>query len=113
MIYTNSRKPTEEEKLKIAEMSGRRSTVGKAEKVDGKSRVLHPCIHLGNRVGESLCETCHGQVKIKTFECVVHGTATMSLKVKEAHGCCKDCNSYVEKKEPASTSIGLPEEEMK
>lgn len=51
-----------------------------------------PCAHRGGHVGESLCRTCSGSVRVKVFECAVHGRCTVQKPVNGAATCtgCKD-----------------------
>jgi hypothetical protein len=51
-----------------------------------------PCKHLGEQNGEETCATCHGNVRIKTFECGVHGRCTLGKKL-DGIACCP-CQQY-------------------
>ncbi len=48
------------------------------------------CIHLGDPVGSVGCDSCGGNVQLKTFTCAVHGTCTIANKVGET-ACCRGC----------------------
>src|SRR5438105_1768390 len=38
---------------------------------------VEPCIHLGAMVREQVCPTCQGTVRIKVFECQIHGSCSI------------------------------------
>lgn len=52
-----------------------------------------PCAHLGDKIGTEPCESCRGTVRIKVFECALHGKATLGKKLDKI-ACCANCPDY-------------------
>lgn len=53
-----------------------------------------PCIHRGEENGRIECPSCSGMVKVKTFDCVVHGSCTLGKRVDDVT-CCVGCGDYL------------------
>jgi hypothetical protein len=52
------------------------------------------CTHLGAATGETQeCRTCAGSVRIKLFECALHGQCTLYKPLCQIH-CCQTCPDY-------------------
>lgn len=52
-----------------------------------------PCRHLGETVSEEPCPTCKGAVRVKVFECALHGKCTKALQISSL-ACCQACRDY-------------------
>ena len=52
-----------------------------------------PCRERGDQLGEEICESCRGKVRIKVFACDVHGACSLSAKLS-AIACCVTCPDY-------------------
>lgn len=52
-----------------------------------------PCRDLCNQIGEEICETCRGKVRIKVFACQVHGMCSLSENLAKL-ACCVTCPEY-------------------
>lgn len=50
------------------------------------------------------CETCTGNVQLKTFACDVHGVCTIGKNVGEM-ACCKSCSDYTALKKPTTRNL--------
>lgn len=57
-----------------------------------------PCTHLGEENGRIECPSCSGTVKVKTFDCAVHGSCTLG-KALDGAACCVGCADYREVQE--------------
>jgi len=64
-----------------------------------------PCIHRGERLGEETCETCEGNVRIKTFSCPLHLRCT-TMKKLPGITCCKHCQDYTPSKRDGDPDDG-------
>lgn len=64
-----------------------------------------PCIHRGERLGEETCETCEGNVRIKTFSCPLHLRCT-TMKKLPGITCCKHCQDYAPSKRDGDPDDG-------
>jgi hypothetical protein len=52
-----------------------------------------PCAHRGEVVREEDCDSCHGRVRLKVFECSMHGACSLARPI-ESVACCEGCPDY-------------------
>lgn len=55
--------------------------------------VSQPCVHRGNELRTTECESCNGRVLLKVFACEVHGECTVQRRVGET-AVCLNCHEY-------------------
>jgi len=50
------------------------------------------CVHRGDQIGEQLCESCSGTVRVKVFSCALHGECARSERLEHVKSCafCPD-----------------------
>lgn len=50
------------------------------------------CAHRGPETGEVVeCKSCRGRVRLKVYDCVVHGRCTIARHVPNVQACCARC----------------------
>ena len=52
-----------------------------------------PCVHRGEESRREECDTCRGRVKLKVFDCTLHGECTLE-KPLVGVATCNDCADY-------------------
>lgn len=51
------------------------------------------CVYRGKQIGFAHCPSCRGSVRLKVFECDVHGACTVGRSVPGIR-CCSECDDY-------------------
>ena len=51
------------------------------------------CAHLGAEVRQEKCSTCCGNVRLKVFDCELHGECTLDTALSGV-ACCSGCGDY-------------------
>lgn len=53
-----------------------------------------PCQYRGEPTGQKArCKSCQGNILVKVFGCIKHGTCTI-MKRMDGHACCVACSDY-------------------
>lgn len=52
-----------------------------------------PCVYRGETMGDVLCRSCKGSVKIKTYHCSIFGSCNLGNSTGEAGKSCQTCNA--------------------
>lgn len=81
------------------EMMMMASSEGSTLSVSSKSKTLAdlPCVHRGEALRADECPTCSGSVKLKVFDCAVHGECTIIKRL----GDVKTCNGCKQREAPS------------
>ncbi len=51
------------------------------------------CVYLGDLIGFAQCGSCKGRVRLKVFQCDIHGSCTLAKPVPGIR-CCAECPDY-------------------
>ncbi len=54
---------------------------------------IETCVARRKTIGFQLCETCNGNVRIKTFACDIHGKCTLKKQLPGI-ACCATCKDF-------------------